>query len=69
MAEAQALDPVLLRDIRIAFLTQKLTEQACVEQLRPVKAELERAFAAAGLDPAKTYAFDLTANTATEVVE
>ena len=63
------VDPILLRDIRIAYLTQKLAEAQIVQQLAPIKAELQRAFAAAGLDPAKTYSFDLTANTATEVVE
>ena len=65
MQEPIAVDPVLLRDIRIAYLSQKLAEQQVISLLIPVQAALKNAFAVAGLDPAKTYSFDLTANTAT----
>ena len=68
MSNPITVDPVALRDIRIAFLNHKLIEQQAAAALKQTKAALDAAFQVAGLDPAKAYEFDLTANTATAVV-
>ena len=68
MSDPIAVDPVDLRNIRIAFLNHKLVEQQALQAMQQTKAAVDAAFQGAGLDPAKAYEFDLIANTATAVV-
>ena len=58
MSDPIAVDPVLLRDIRIAYLNHKLAEQQVVAILQQTRQVLDAAFVAAGLVPGQAYSFD-----------